>query len=205
MIKFFFVLFILSACSSHIPTIHSGQKVIERKYFEVLGAGESLRKTSSATIALWVRPKADSPVNQDLFNLSVGGPKEMDYKSRAGLRITPNGAFQSVARSDDNEDLSEITTSPGLAKKYVWQHVALTIDYSGKKQEFFVDGKPVSSQGRNIFTSPTTSDTSSQRVTLGAEDDGSLAFFYGDLAGAFVEPRILSEEEIKTLMKKTKP
>jgi hypothetical protein len=133
-----------------IPTIHLGQKVIERKYFEVLGAGESLRKTSSATIALWVRPKADLPVNQDLFNLSVGGPKEMDYKSRAGLRITPNGAFQSVARSDDNEDLSEIT-------------------------------------------SPMTSGTASLRVTLGAEDDGSLAFFYGDLAGAFVEPRILSE------------
>ena len=203
--KFILLLFVISACTSRIPTIHSGHKVMERKYYEVLGAGGSLRNTSAATLALWIRPKGDSPTNQDLFNLSVGGPKEMDFKSRAGFRIIPNGAFQSVARADDNEELSEITTAPGLARKNVWQHVALTIDYAGKKQEFFVDGKKVASQGTNIFTKPRTSDTHSQRVTLGAEDDGSLAFFYGDLTGAFVEQRILSENEILDVMKKTRP
>ena len=129
----------------------------------------------------------------------------MDHKSRAGIRIIPNGAFQSVARADDLEELSEITSAPGLVKKNVWQHLALTIDYTNKKQEFYVDGKRIESTGRNIFTKPTTSDTPSQRVTLGAEDDGSFAFFYGDLAGAYVERRILTEVEIHKIMKETRP
>ncbi len=119
--------------------------------------------------------------------------------------MIPNGGLQSVARADDNEELSEITTGPGLAKKNVWQHVTLTIDYAGKKQDFYINGKRVESQGRNIFTKPTTSDTLSQKVTIGAEDDGSAAFFLGDLAGAFVERRILSENEILDVMKKTRP
>lgn len=203
--KLFFLLVILASCTTRVPTIRSGQKVIERRYFEVMGAGDSLRNTSAATIAIWFRPKAGPPLNQDLFNLSVGGPKEMDHKSRAGIRIIPNGAFQSVARADDLEELSEITSAPGLVKKNVWQHLALTIDYTNKKQEFYVDGKRIESTGRNIFTKPTTSDTPSQRVTLGAEDDGSFAFFYGDLAGAYVERRILTEVEIHKIMKETRP
>ncbi len=202
-----FFLVVLSACATHHPpTIMSGHKVMERKYYEVLGAQESLRNTGAGTIAIWFRQRWVSPVfNQDLFNIAVGGAKEIDYKSRAGIRIIPSGAFQSVARAADMEEPSEVTTAPGLAKKNVWQHLALTIDYTNKKQEFFLDGKRIESTGKTIFTKPTTADSPSQRVTIGSEDDGSASFFFGDLGTAFVEKRILTEAEIQKLMIETKP
>ncbi len=200
-----FFLVVLSACATRVPAINTGHKVLERKYYQVMGAGGALRNTGSGTIAIWLRRKTVTQENQDLFSISVGENMEVGSRSRAGMRIIANGAFQSVARADDLEMPSEITTAPGLAKKDVWQHLALTIDYTNKKQEFFLDGKPIEASGKNIFTKPTTSDTASRRISLGSEDDASASFFYGELAGAFVEKRILSEDEIKKLMKKTCP
>ncbi len=179
---------------------------MERKYYEVMGAQDSLRSTAAGTIGIWFRQRWVSPVfNQDLFNISVGGPKEIDSKSRAGIRIIPTGAFQSVARAADQEELSEVTTAPGLAKKNVWQHLVLTIDYANKKQEFYLDGKRIDSTGKTIFTKTMTANSPSQRVTIGSEDDGSSAFFFGDLGAAFVEKRILTEAEIQKVMNETRP
>lgn len=203
--KLIFVLFVLSSCSSRLPTIVSGQKVVERRYFEVQGGENILRNTSTATLALWVRPTGEFTTTQDLFNISVGGPIGNDIKSRAGFRIIAGGAFQSVARADDSDEASNVTTSEGLAQKNIWQHLALTIDYQEKKQEFFVNGKRVDALGKHVFSRSSTSDTPSLRISLGAEDDGSAAFFSGDLTGAFAEKKILTEEEIQIVMKKTRP
>lgn len=201
-----FVLFCVS-CSTQksVPIINTGQPVLERTYYQVVGAGELLKNTDSATLAIWIRPEGPATGNEDIFNVSVGGKAE-EWKTRAGFRVTKDGAFQSVARADDFEELSEIITVPRIGKVKEWQHVALTVDYKARKMEFFVDGEPVEIlQSLYRFTKPHTSDTNSHRVTLGAEDDGRTAYFNGDLAGAHVERRVLSQKEIQRVMRETRP
>ena len=205
--KIILILLILGSCTSvrRPLTISTGHSVQKRTFYKVEGAGDVLRNTPHATIAVWIKPEAVAASNEDIFNVSVGGKAE-DWKTRAGFRVLKDGIFESVARADDHEEISEIRTSKGLEKPGEWQHVALTIDYANKKMEFFIDGhrtETVHSLYR--FTRPQTSDTPSHNVTLGSEDDGKSAYFNGDLAAAFVDKRILSESEIQALMKKTKP
>lgn len=205
--KIIFILFILSSCATmtKVPTISTGHKVTKRVYYQVEGAGDVLRNATAATIAVWIKPNAAPENNEDIFNISVGGKGE-EWKTRAGFRVLKGGAFQSVARTDDLEELSEITTKGNLERPHQWQHVALTIDYTNKKMQFFVDGKPEETlQSVFRFTKAQTADTWSHRVTLGSEDDGRNAFFNGDISNAFVEKRILSRDEIQELMKKTRP
>ncbi len=202
-----FILLFLAGCSSapQTPTISTGHRVLKQTFYQVEGAGEVLRKKTQATLAIWIKPKAEAQSNEDIFNISVGGKVE-DWKTRAGFRVIKGGAFQSVARASDTEELSEINTNTGLQKINQWQHVALTIDYTKKEMLFYIDGNPASTvHKRYHFSQPQTSDTWSHRVTLGSEDNGAHAYFNGELAGAFVEPRILSEIEIKNLMGKTRP
>jgi hypothetical protein len=208
MSKIIFFFFILISCSTTMDktlTINTGHRVVKRTYFMVEGAGDVLRKTNQATLAIWLRPTGPIEWNQDLMNFSTGGDVP-HFKSRAGMRIIKGGALQSVARAADKEELSEITSAENVVKMNEWQHVALTIDYTNKKMIFFVNGKPVASAHEVYrFTQPVTSDTTSNRVAIGSEDDGSEAIFRGDLADAYVEPRIMTEGEIQELVKKTKP
>lgn len=199
------IFLLLAACSTapKIPTISTGHPVQKRLYYKVEGAGDVLRNTPEATIAAWIKPYTAPTGNEDIFNISVGGNSE-EWKTRAGFRVIPGGAFQSITRARDQEELSEIITVPGLLRVNQWQHVALTIDYANKKMQFFVDGKPVeTSQSLFNFSDPRTSDTPSHRVTLGAEDDGQNSFFNGEIAGAYVDKRVLSETEIRQEMKRS--
>ncbi|MFL5784822.1 MAG: LamG domain-containing protein [Bacteriovoracaceae bacterium] len=206
--KIIFLLFILVSCSTTTDktlTISTGHRVVKRTYYMVEGAGDVLRKTGQATLAIWMRPHDFSEDNQDLFDFSVGGDS-LPWKSRASMTLAKNGVLMSTARAGDKEELSRITTVENAIRPHQWQHVALTIDYTNKKMKFYVNGNPVPSAHEVYhFTQPVTADTISNRVSIGSEDDGSEAIFKGDLADAHVEPRIMTEGEIRELVKKTKP
>ncbi len=191
------------SCSHQNPKVMEGLKVMKRSFYEVQGGHHLLQKTSEATLAMWIKPKKSSE-NQDIMNLSVGGDVKEHWKSRAGVTMLPNGLLSGVARAEDHEDRSW-NTSAVSAKENEWQHVALTIDYKNKKMDLFLNGTLIPTKSEIIFSQEMTSDTPSHRVTLGSEDDGDHAFFQGELTGLVIERKVLSADEIKNVMLKTKP
>jgi hypothetical protein len=205
MSKIIFFLFVIVSCATPKPTISTGHQVVKRSYYEIQGAGDVLRKTNQATLAIWIWPKGKLETSQHIFNFSVGGDN-LPWKSRAEIVLLKGGSLSSTARADDKEEPSQIFTKADLIKPNLWNHITLTIDYTQKKMQFFVNGEKVSAvQELYRFTKPETSDTSSLRAAFGSEDDGSGAYFVGEIAGAFVGRKILSENEIKEVMRNSLP
>lgn len=188
-----------------LPKVMEGLTLQKRTFYEIQGAYNLLRNTKEATIAAWINPTELSDKYQNLVNLSVGGNNE-SWKSRASFLITPKGELQSTARAQDHEEGSEVTTVPDVLKANEWQHVALTINYAKKKMHFYVNGVKVPLAKENYkFMTQETSDTASNRSSLGAEDDGSSAYYSGKITGVQIERSELDEDEIKKLMEETKP
>ncbi len=191
------------SCAHQEPKVMKGLTVTKRSFYEVKDGNHLLQNTFWATLAMWIKPKKSSE-NQDIMNLSVGGDVKEHWKTRAGMTLLPNGNLIGIARAEDHEERSWNVIENSL-KENEWQHVALTINYQDKKMDLYVNGILVPTKSQIIFTQGKTSDTRSHRVTLGAEDDGDHAFFQGELTGAFIQPRILSAEEIQKVMKETRP
>lgn len=204
--KIIFLILLLAGCSHQPQTPKfKGLELEAFTHYRAKNAGDILRNTSAATIAIWLKGPIPKSFTAGILNISVGG-NHLAWKTRAGIHVFNTGAFQVVARAGDHEELSEAVTDARLMREGEWIHVAATIDYTARKILIYIDGVPVKeARATYNFSQATTSDTWSQHVTLGAEDDGHTSYFHGELTGAFAEKRILSEQEIQELRNKTRP
>lgn len=179
-------------------------KVIKREFWQIQGAEDILRNTAEATLSIWIYPESDFETPQDLIGISVGDKAMSVNSSRASIRIFKGGRLFAVARAGDREPEQNVMTKAVL-KRGKWQHVLLTIDYPKDEMRFYLDGDMLPIKGIVNFEAEKTSNTPSRSVVLGAEDDGSINHFKGQIKDVGVWRRKLNGEEITVLAKKLKP
>lgn len=193
------------AKAEQMPEVMEGVSVVKRTFFEVKGAYNLLRNTKEATLSIWAKPAELGENYQNIVSFSVGGKQET-WKSRASITMSPKGELEISARAQDHEDKSEVRTMPGILTLNEWQHIAVTIDYSKKKMQFYLNGEKVPTASEFYkFMTPETADTASNRCAMGAEDDGSGGYYSGKLTGLRVQRSVLSEDEIRKAMEETRP
>lgn len=178
--------------------------VIKREFWQIQGAQNILRNTEAATLSIWIYPTSDFATAQDLIGIAVGDKSLPANSSRASIRIYPKGRLFAVARAGDKEAEQNVMTKPVLQKEK-WQHILLTIDYALDEMRFYLNGDLLPIKGVVNFEASKTSNTPSRSVVLGAEDDGSINHFKGQIKDVGVWRRKLNQEEITTLAKKLKP
>lgn len=170
-----------------------------KNFWLVTGAQDTLKNSSVATLAVWIKPSKDSRYPQDLISVSVGGTNELQTSSRAALRLDRGGRLYGIGRSEDNEAAQSAQTEAVLVEGR-WQHVTLVIDYQNNKMLFYHDGVLIPSKGRVRFKSRKTANTPSRFVAIGSEDDGLSRHFDGELKHAGIWNRKFTEDDIKILI-----
>lgn len=186
----------------HVDSSEKPLTVKKREFWVVAGAEKVLRNTQAASLSVWVR-QTDQKQAQDILSFSVG--KGYDgKKSRAAIRIYPNGKLAGLARAHDAE-AEQVVMTKAVIEKGKWHHIFLSIDYASDEMLFYVDGLKVASKGEVSFKAKATSDTDSLAVTLGAEEDGTGNYVSGEIKDVRVWRRKLSEENIRAVWKRLKP
>lgn len=179
-------------------------KVVRREFWQIQGAENILQNAKAATISIWIYPTGDIEEAQNVIGISVGEKRMPHYSTRASIRVYPGGKLFAVARAGDREPEQNIATKAVLEKNK-WQHVLLTIDYPKDEMRFYLNGDLLPIKGIVDFQASKTSNTPSRTVVLGAEDDGSIQPFVGQIKDVGVWRRKLTSEEITVLAKKLKP
>lgn len=190
----------LVSCSQMKLTVDghkpSGIKIISRgNYQDIQGAGKVLQKTTGATLMIHFRQTGNQQTPQDMLSFSVGGTEAKTFLSRASLRLDKDGYLMGIARAQDSEQSQTVRAKNKIATGE-FHHAALVVDYSKNEMHLYLDGKPIETEGRPVFTAQSTSDTPSISASIGAEDDGSNFFFEGELNDPMVWSRIFAPEEI---------
>ena len=207
MLKWMLFFILCSSCSSLLPKkskeiLHPSfetLKVSEKRHWVVKRGENLLRSVGTATLAVWVKPKKNSPYPMDLVAVSVAGKENPSNSSRASIRLLPDGKIGGIARSLDAEE-AQRGFSASVIVEARWQHIVLIIDYDKNKMEFYRNGVFVPSTGRIRFKARKTSDTPSKTIVIGAEDDGSAYHFNGDIKHVGIWGRRLYQDEIKKLV-----
>ncbi len=178
-------------------------KVEKREFWVVNGGGKILRNTSEASLSVWVR-QTDQKQVQDILSFSTGGRSFEGKKSRAAIRIYPNGKLAGIARALD-QGPEQMVMTKSVIEKEKWHHIFLSIDYANDEMIFYVDGVRIPTKGAVNFRGKTTSDTDSVSVTLGAEEDGTSHYVAGEIKDVRVWRRKLTEENIRAVWKRINP
>ncbi len=201
--KILFCLLVLTLGCTHLKsgpsfkTPEEGQterKIVKKYFYRVEGAQDIFRKVKAGTISLWFYQKQKTESLQDLVAISVGG-KTPGSVSRISIRLMPDGRIHAFARSLDQEDAQLVNTLPVVTLNK-WHHIAMVVDYTKNQLQLFLNGKELPVEGKIGFKAKETSDTPSQFVTVGAEDDGTNNFFHGKIKEVHAWKRVLTPSEI---------
>lgn len=199
MMKYLTLIF-LTACSQLSLMVDDKprtdiQFVAHEKYQEIRGGENLLRKVSGATLQIQFRQSGKQENFQDMMAISVGGSASKSLTSRASLRLETGGRLVGIARSTDTEE-SQVVRAKDLIPIGKTHVATLVIDFSANEMKLYLDGKELETEGKVVFASKETPDTPSISASIGAEDDGSSAFFEGTLSNPQIWTRKLSAEEV---------
>lgn len=140
------------------------------------------------TIAMWIRPTE----MRRAALLSVGGP---DWTRGWFFAMSEGrGAIHLSTTGADNQSAGTITSTPGVIRPNVWQHVAAVVRRGSEDSVIYVNGFMV---GKGKIAA---ADLDNPAVDLQVGRMKSLAAFVGDIDEVRVYRRAIAEPELQALI-----
>src|SRR3989344_2065316 len=149
---------------------------------------------STFTVAAWVRKANNTGTNQ-IFGLSTG---DSTADSRVAIATTTDEIICS-GTAGDTEAVQSRTTSAADLITGVWYHMVCTIDYANDTITIYLNSVSQSATGTVSFTATSTSNTASQRSSIGIDEDKSGNDFSGQIDEVRVYTRALTQNELNAL------
>jgi hypothetical protein len=156
-----------------------------------------LQGVSACTLAAWICPDKFTQ-NNNIINLSKFNGTTPTIESRADLTLTTGGNLSARARCIDSTAAQSVVAVQKI-KAGAWVHVAAVIDFPAHSITLYVNGAPQATRGTVKFSEKATPNTPSTCGAIGADDDGSTAFFLGRIADVRIYSRALTREEVAEL------
>ena len=152
-----------------------------------------INNTSVSTLSVWMN--ADTTAGDgDLIGLTVN---DAGNPGASRFTLVRNGDNVEIfARSmDDGSDVVSVITTGNPLTADQWHHVTGTIDFASDTNniKIYVDGKLEGTFSHN-FTLDNIPGTNSTNAALGADEDGSGAFFDGSLDEARIATQLRSAQ-----------
>lgn len=142
-----------------------------------------LNNAASVTMSGCLKAPANITTLQGVLSFAVSGAPS--NASRASLRLTNSNQLDFAGRSTDTDTTSGRTTSASpLNPAASWYCVTAVANYAGKSVVLYVNGSAKTDNGTNLtplWAANATDNANSACGSIGAEDDGSGAFFSGIL------------------------
>ena len=159
-----------------------------------IGSGvATFQNLAAATTSIWVKPASTiGSGSRGVTGFSTG---TADTTARCSLEQTSSG-WQIVARRLD-ADSAQIAGGGSVTVGTVYHLVGVT-NYAGGHLKLYINGAIVTTTNVAGWTA-NTSNTTSNKSSLGAEEDGGSSWFDGTIDDARIYTRALSAQEIANL------
>jgi hypothetical protein len=163
------------------------------RWINIGDAVASLKNVAAATGCVWAKPTSlVSSGSRGLIGFSTG-------TSNTIARFTIeqiSGDWQGVARRLDADGAS--IAAGGTPAVGTLVHVVVVANYAGGHIKLYLDGQIITTTNVGSWTA-NTSNTNSNKASLGAEEDGGSSYFDGTIDDARVYTRALSAQEIENM------
>lgn len=137
-----------------------------------------LMDVTGCTLSAVIKPES---IEAEDYIVSVSvNAGESTSESRAALGLVGGNDVIIGGRAGDTEEYRYGETTGDIILADNWYYLAGVIDYAGDELTVYVNGQLIGSMTAS-FGQTTTSDTTVTNAAIGAQDDGSGAFFNGDI------------------------
>ena len=160
-----------------------------------------LRNVNAATVALWIKPSSTIPAGafRELVSVSVGGaPSDV---SRFALALRGDGSSAGDVflggRSLDGETQKNTLHDSSLPVG-TWTHVAGVVNFAQGTLEIYINGF-LAASAPAAFVQPSTTNSASPSIALGAQDTGSSNRYEGAMDAVRCYARALTACEVQEL------
>jgi len=137
-----------------------------------------LMNTAGCTLSAVVKPESIDSEDY-IISVSVNAGDRVS-QSRAALGLVDGNDVIVGGRASDTEDYRSGETTGDLIAPGNWYYLAGVIDYSADLLAIYVNGQFIGSKTAG-FSQGATAETLAACAAIGAQDDGSGAFFDGDI------------------------
>ena len=187
----------LSASAEALKSPSNGSALFNGTSDRIVMGNVHDQGASNATYMYWMY-STEQDAGQAVIAKSNGGSFTTSYGYLVGVQ-SGGLIYYFTADSDGSTHNSNIT-HPGLNK---WYHIAFSVDKSKTKVDIYVDGN-LQSVSNSGSLSAIGNVTNSLNFVIGDETDGASTHnFGGNLANVAVWSRVLTAEEIRSVMNKS--
>lgn len=142
-----------------------------------------LNNAAATTMSAWINVPATISTLQGVLSVSINNGGVPTVASRASLRLTGTNQVDFAGRALDADTTSgQTTTGSPIASISTWYCIAAVANYTAKTVVFYVNGNAVADNNTSLaalWNAAVTDNSNSASISIGAEDDGSAAYFSG--------------------------
>jgi hypothetical protein len=168
---------------------------VAANHVDLLSNRDFLRNVSGGTLMFWATLSALG-VARSAISISIG----TGTATRAKMSSSVGNGMDLRIRVLDADVASSVITTPGGELNTTDRfHVAGVINFSNTTGIIYINGVQITTGVFTGLTAGNTSNTAAQIATIGANETGSSAPWFGDLEDVRVYGRILGAGEIASI------